>query len=389
MEIFRNLHFGLSFMDALLHMPKFAPMFRKPLNNKDKIIYLIKTLVNENFLAVILKKFLEKLGDPGRFLLPCDFLEMDECLALADLGASINLMPLSIWKKLNLPDLTKTRMILELADRTISTPTGIAEDVFVKLGTFFFLADIVVVDYIVDPWVPLILGRPFLCMARVNRVDVIDRACEEFAQEVLGFLNISKSGNPTPTLEPIISTFPSSFTPFSGGDFILEEIKACLSSNSIPPGIDDADSNSEGDILLLEKLLNSDPSLFPLPPEELKFVETKTEKSSIDEPPELELKDLQPYLEACEEFAQEVLGFLNISKSGNPTPTLEPIISTFPSSFTPFSGGDFILEEIKACLSSNSIPPGIDDADSDSEGDILLLEKLLNSDPSSPSLRKN
>ncbi|GKC49980.1 reverse transcriptase domain-containing protein [Tanacetum coccineum] len=102
MEIFRNLHFELSFADALLHMPKFAPMFRKLLNNKDKIIDLVKTPVNENCSAVILKKFPEKLGDPGRFLIPCDFPEMDECLALADLGASINLMPLSIWKELNL-----------------------------------------------------------------------------------------------------------------------------------------------------------------------------------------------------------------------------------------------------------------------------------------------
>ncbi|GJW97641.1 reverse transcriptase domain-containing protein [Tanacetum coccineum] len=108
MEIFRNLHFELSFADALLHMPKFAPMFRKLLNDKDKIIELTKTPVNENCSAVILKKFPEKLGDPGRFLIPCDFPEMNECLALADLGASINLMPLSIWKELNLPALTKT-----------------------------------------------------------------------------------------------------------------------------------------------------------------------------------------------------------------------------------------------------------------------------------------
>ncbi|GJR33192.1 reverse transcriptase domain-containing protein [Tanacetum coccineum] len=108
MEIFRNLHFELSFADALIHMPKFAPMFRKLLNDKDKIIELTKTPVNENCSAVILKKFPEKLGDPGRFLIPCDFPEMNECLALADLGASINLMPLSIWKELNLPALTKT-----------------------------------------------------------------------------------------------------------------------------------------------------------------------------------------------------------------------------------------------------------------------------------------
>ncbi|GJW58191.1 reverse transcriptase domain-containing protein [Tanacetum coccineum] len=116
MEIFRNLHFELSFADALLHMPKFAPMFRKLLNNKDKILELTKTPVNENCSAVILKTFPEKLGDPGRFLIPCDFPELDECLALADLGASINLMPLSVFEKLNLQGLTKElRMLLRVS----------------------------------------------------------------------------------------------------------------------------------------------------------------------------------------------------------------------------------------------------------------------------------
>ncbi|GJV74077.1 hypothetical protein Tco_1494072 [Tanacetum coccineum] len=100
MEIFRNLNFKLSFADALLHMPKFAPMFRKLLNDKDKIIELTKTPVNENCSAVILKKFPEKLGDPGRFLIPCDFPEMNECLALADLSASINLMHTYILKEI-------------------------------------------------------------------------------------------------------------------------------------------------------------------------------------------------------------------------------------------------------------------------------------------------
>ncbi|GJW30376.1 reverse transcriptase domain-containing protein [Tanacetum coccineum] len=152
MEIFRNLHIVMLLRRCSLHMPKFAPMFRKLLNNKDKILELTKTPVNENCSAVILKTFPEKLGDPGRFLIPCDFPELDECLALADLGASINLMPLSIFEKLNLQRLTKTRMILELADRSISTPTGIAEDVFVKVGTFlFFQQNFVVVDYDDDP----------------------------------------------------------------------------------------------------------------------------------------------------------------------------------------------------------------------------------------------
>nr|GEZ48847.1 reverse transcriptase domain-containing protein [Tanacetum cinerariifolium] len=106
-------------------------------------------------------KLPKKLGDPGRFLIPCDFSEFDNCLALADLGASINLMPLSIWKRLILLTLNDTKMVLELADRTISKPTSVAENVFVKVDKFYFLADFVVLDFIADPRVPLILGRPF------------------------------------------------------------------------------------------------------------------------------------------------------------------------------------------------------------------------------------
>ncbi|GJW54462.1 reverse transcriptase domain-containing protein [Tanacetum coccineum] len=341
MEIFRNLHFELSFADALLHMPKFAPMFRKLLNNKDKILELTKTPVNENCSAVILKTFPKKLGDPGRFLIPCDFPELDECLALADLGASINLMPLSIFEKLNLQGLTKTRMVLELADRSISTPTGIAEDVFVKVGTFYFPADFVVVDYDADPRVPLILGRPFLRTARalidvhgekmtlrhddqsvtfkvgdtknfsynaiesVNKVDFIDIACEEYSQEILGFSEVLTNGNSTPYFEPIVDTTSPTLTPFEGSDFILEEIEAELSDTSYKSGIDDAECDPEKDILLLEAILNSEP-LSPLPnhanyfPEvrkELKICEAKTDETSIDEPPKVELKDLPPHLE--------------------------------------------------------------------------------------------
>ncbi|GKB61333.1 reverse transcriptase domain-containing protein [Tanacetum coccineum] len=329
-EIFRNLHFELSFVDALLHMPKFTPMFRKILNDKDKIIELTKTPVNENCLAVILKKFPEKLGDPGRFLIPCDFPEMNECLALADLGASINLMPLSIWKELSLPALTKTRMILELADRTISTPTGIAEDVFVKVRTFFFPTDFVVVDYVADPRVSLILGRPFLRMARalidvhgeqmtlrhddqsvtfkvgdtktfsyniiesVNRVNVINIACEEYVQEVL---EISESGNPTSTSDPMIDFRTPSFTPFGGSDFLMEEIDEFLEhDDSIPPCVDGI-YDFDGDTVYLEELLsviNSDPNLSSSPVCEINV--PKKVKSSCEDPPDLELKDLPSHL---------------------------------------------------------------------------------------------
>nr|GFA90964.1 reverse transcriptase domain-containing protein [Tanacetum cinerariifolium] len=172
-EIFRDLHFELSFADALIHMPKFAPMFKKLLNNKDKLIELTKMPLNENCSAVVLKKLPEKLGDPGRFLIFCDFTGLDNCLALADLGASINLMPLSIWKKLRLPTLNDTKMVLELADRTISKPTGVAENVFVKVGKFYFSTNFVILDFVADPRVPLILGRPFLSTAH-TLIDVYE-----------------------------------------------------------------------------------------------------------------------------------------------------------------------------------------------------------------------
>nr|GEV41623.1 reverse transcriptase domain-containing protein [Tanacetum cinerariifolium] len=313
MEIFRDLHFELSFADALVHMPKFAPMFKKLLNYKDKLIDLTKTPLNENCSTVVLKKLLKKLGDPGRFIIPCDFLEFDNCLALSDLGASINLMPLSIWKKLRLPTLNDTKMVLELADQTISKPTSVAENVFVKVGKFYFPAYFVVLDFIADPRVPLILGRPFLSTAHafidvyegeitlrhdeqsltlkcgdtpsilynnfesLNKVDLIDATCEEYSQEVLGFSDVVASGNPTLYYEPIVSNSSSTLTPFG----------------------------EKGDILILESLLNSDPS--PLLPnqkvyfleahKDLKVIEPKNDKSSNDEPPEVELKDLPPHLE--------------------------------------------------------------------------------------------
>ncbi|GJT19457.1 reverse transcriptase domain-containing protein [Tanacetum coccineum] len=206
-EIFRELHFELSFADALLHMPKFASMFKSLLNNKEKLFDLAKT--------------------PGKVHFPADLRSRD---LLLESSGSLN------------------------------------------------------------------CGYSYNDAESVNRIDVIDVSCEEYAQEVLGFSDSSTSGNPTPSLDPILSTSFPSLTPFEGGDFILEEIEACLTNDSIPPGIDDADFDPEGDLLLLEKLLNDDPSS-PLPPKELHFEEIKTIKSSIDDPLELELKDLPSHLE--------------------------------------------------------------------------------------------
>nr|GFB31804.1 reverse transcriptase domain-containing protein [Tanacetum cinerariifolium] len=107
-EIFKEMSFKISFTDALIIMPKFAATLKALIRNKEKLSEMARTTMNEHCLAVILNKLPRKLGDPGKFLIPCEFSGMDECLALADLGASINLMPLSVWEGLSLPELTPT-----------------------------------------------------------------------------------------------------------------------------------------------------------------------------------------------------------------------------------------------------------------------------------------
>nr|GEV77781.1 hypothetical protein [Tanacetum cinerariifolium] len=296
MKVFRDLHFELSFANALIHMPKFAPMFKKLLNNKDKLIELTKTPFNENCSAVVLKKLPEKLGDPGGFLIPCDFTGLDNCLALADLGASINLMPLSIWKKLKLPTLNDTKMVLELAYRTISKPTGVAENFFVKVVKFYFPADFVILDFVADPRVPLILGRPFLITAHAL-IDIY---------EVLGFTDDISTEVSSPIYEPIVSSSLQNLTPFDAINFLLfEEADAFIAIDDEPisSNIDATYYDPEGDILILEALLNNDPEplsnqkdFFPTLHKDLKVIEPRTQAEE-DEPPEVELKELPPHLE--------------------------------------------------------------------------------------------
>nr|GEV22698.1 reverse transcriptase domain-containing protein [Tanacetum cinerariifolium] len=253
----KDLDFNISFTDALILMPKFGLTIKSLLTNKEKLFELARTPLNEHCSAVLLKKLPEKLGDLVKFLIPCDFPGMDECLALADLGASINLMPLSVWNKLSLPELSPTCMTLELADRSVSRPVGVAEDVFVKTG-----------HALIDVYE----GELTLCVGKesvtfnldqtlrystnyddmlVNRIDLIDAACEDYYQEVLGF---SVSGNPTPSTEPIVSNYSPTLTPFGDSDFLLEETDAFLAIDDelISPEIDNSYYDSEGDILLLE-----------------------------------------------------------------------------------------------------------------------------------------
>ncbi|GJV73741.1 reverse transcriptase domain-containing protein [Tanacetum coccineum] len=294
-EIFKDLSFEISFTDALLIMPKFTSTLKALIGNKEKLSEIARTPLNEHCSAVILNKLPEKIGDPDKFLIPCEFPGMDKCLALADLSASINLMPLSVWKKLSLPKLTPTCMTLELAD---------------------------LVDFDADPRVPLILGRYFLNTRRalidvyegeltlrigkeavtlnldqtsryssnyddnsVNRIVVIDMACEEYSQEVLGFSDVIASGNPTPYFDPIISTTSLTLTPFRDSDFLLKEVDAFLALEDDPTSleVDHSYYDSEGTFFFL-KHFSMMIHYYPLPLKEiiclkfkknLKFVKLK------------------------------------------------------------------------------------------------------------------
>nr|GEV59640.1 reverse transcriptase domain-containing protein [Tanacetum cinerariifolium] len=216
-------------------------------------------------------------------------------MALADLGASINLMPLSIWEKLSLFDITFTRMTLELATRTFAHPAGIAEDVFVQVGKLTFPAEFVVIDYDVDPRVPLILGRRFLRTAHalvdvhgeelilrdgdeqlifhaditskhphkhgnesINMINFIDITCKDRFPKVIKF---KKSNHPSSgSTTPFFDSSPS-LTPYETSDSFLKEFVDELDFlNPILPGKEDNNFDFESDIREIKFLLYQDPS---------------------------------------------------------------------------------------------------------------------------------
>ncbi|GKB48913.1 reverse transcriptase domain-containing protein [Tanacetum coccineum] len=166
MKLFKQLRLEIGLKDALIEMPKFNKWLSTLLRNKEKLEEIAITTVNAECSAIILNKVPEKLEDPRKFLIPCALQELDRTNALADSGASINLLPHSIYKQLGLGALKPTRMTLELANRSVTHPMGIAEDVVVRVDGFTFLADFVVVNFEPDPRVPIILGRPFLRTAK-------------------------------------------------------------------------------------------------------------------------------------------------------------------------------------------------------------------------------
>ncbi|GJW74389.1 reverse transcriptase domain-containing protein [Tanacetum coccineum] len=317
-QMFKQLHINISLADALILIPKYQKMLKSLLSNKEKLIELANTPVSENCSAVILKKLPEKLGDPGKFLIPCGFSEL-KCKALADLGASINLMPLSVWKELGLPELISTQMTLELANRDICTPKGIARDVFVPVGKFTFPADFVIVDYESDPRVPLILGRPFLRTARalidVHGEEMILRDGNE--RLILNMRNDTSSYSNEPHQESInmIDVYNVSHEEIREDLFATNHPSGNPTSlvsyhtNLTSPEVNDDIFDPEEDII--ENLLNLD----------------KT-------------KDLPPYHDN--------------HPSGNPTPISEPETKSSSSSPTLISleESELIWEEFEAYLAN-------------------------------------
>nr|GEX87775.1 hypothetical protein [Tanacetum cinerariifolium] len=270
-QIFKDLNFNISFFDALILMPKFGPCIKSLLTNKDKLCELARTPLDEHCSAVLLKKLPEKLGDPDKFLIPCDFPGIAECLALADLGASINLMPLSVWNMFSLPDLSPMCMTLELSDHFDADPR-----VSLILKRSFLKTRRALID-VFKGELTLRVGKEAITFnfdqtsryssnyndMTAKRIDVIDMACEEYSQEVLGFSDMIASGNPTPYYDPIVSTTSLTLTPFGNNDFLLKEIDAFLALEDDPtsPELDQSYVDTEGDILLLEAFSNEDPSL--------------------------------------------------------------------------------------------------------------------------------
>nr|GEV91882.1 reverse transcriptase domain-containing protein [Tanacetum cinerariifolium] len=283
-QIFHDLHFDISFANALLLMPKIASTIKSLLTNKDKLFELAKVPLNENCSAMLLKKLPKKLGDPGKFLIPCDFPRIDVCHALADLG------------QLPVPkELAKTYLSREifLENRPCFIDVY-GEEITLRVN---------------DESITFNLNQTMRYSSTyddnsVNRIDVIDIACKEFVQDVFDFQYNPKSSNLTlvfnPLIsesdfckEPIVKSSSPTLTPFGESDFFLEEIEDFLNDESIPTRIENSFYDPKGDILYLEKLLNEDP--FQLPPTDLKQAKETKAKSSIEEPPELELKELHGF----------------------------------------------------------------------------------------------
>ncbi|KAM6549146.1 hypothetical protein CsatB_020822 [Cannabis sativa] len=166
LEVFKRLHINIPFAEALEQMPRYVKFMKEILSKKRKMEDYETVALTEECSAILQKKLPPKLKDPGSFNIPFSIGGSVETKALCDLGASINLMPLSVFKRLGLGKAKPTTVTLQLADRSLTHPRGIIEDVLVKVGKFIFPADFLILDMEEDSTIPIILGRPFLATGR-------------------------------------------------------------------------------------------------------------------------------------------------------------------------------------------------------------------------------
>nr|GEX45282.1 reverse transcriptase domain-containing protein [Tanacetum cinerariifolium] len=377
-DSYRNL------AEALSLMPKYHKMLKDLLSDKEKLLGLANTSLTENCSAILLKKLLEKIRDPGGFLIPCDFHGLESRVALADLGASINLMPLYVWKKLSLPDLTPTRMTLELATRSIAYPAGRP-----------FLEN--------DPALVDVHGEELILRdsskhphnhgnESINMINFIDITCEDHFLEVLKFKKSNQPSNGSTT--PLSDSLPS-LTPFETSDSLLEEFTDELALlEPFPPRNKDDNFDPEANLRKIKYLLNQDPS---------------TEETILGDDPalvdvhgeELILRDgsKRPHKHGnesinminfiditCEDRFPEVLKF---NKSNHPSNGSTTPLSDSLSSLTPFETSDSLLEEFADELALfDPFPLGNEDENFDPEADLRKNKYLLNQDPSTESSPK-
>ncbi|GJZ02515.1 reverse transcriptase domain-containing protein [Tanacetum coccineum] len=256
LKMFKQLRLEIGLKDALVEMPKFNKWLSSLLRNKEKLEEIAITTVNAECSAIIMNKVPEKLEDPGKFLIPCALQELNRTSALADSGASINLLPHSIYKKLGLEALTPTRMTLELANRSITHPMGIAEDVVVRVDGFTFLADFVVVNFEPDPRVPIILGRPFLRTAkalidlyeetltlRVGKEELVyyaDKSEKNKEKNFVHAISIIDFSKDDPFSGSTTNTLPPSSSPVKTSDNLEKFADELAPLDSLPPGNDDS-----------------------------------------------------------------------------------------------------------------------------------------------------
>nr|GEX19993.1 reverse transcriptase domain-containing protein [Tanacetum cinerariifolium]GEX19995.1 reverse transcriptase domain-containing protein [Tanacetum cinerariifolium] len=303
-QMFKQLHINITLADALILIPKYQKMIKALLSNKEKLLELVNTPLNENCSAVILKKLPEKLGDPGKFLILCSF---------------------------SLPELTSTRMTFELANEAICTPAGIARDVFVPVGKFTFPADFFIVDYKSNPRVPLILGRPFLqnvcALIDVHGEEMILRNGDE--RLTLNMRHDTSSYTNQPQKESInmINIYNDSCEDYLEDLFATNHLSGNLTfsfhTDLTSPEVKDYIFDLEGDIVLIEKLLN-----------------------------------------------------LDSTKELPSTHNINPL-----SASTTSCSSNQLLEEFADELALIKFPPKNDDLPFDIESDLRELEYLLNNDP--------